>query len=64
MDGLAAVAVGTVLTTWPEAFARWWPSWPPFRIAMLLVFVYASVRAFWIWLRRHQARSAAQQAAG
>ncbi len=32
IEGVLGVVVGVFLTTWPDAVARWLPTWPPFRV--------------------------------
>jgi hypothetical protein len=57
IDGVLGVVVGVIFTTWPGDVAAWLPSWPPFRVAMSLLFGYVFVRLSWSWLRAHQARA-------
>jgi hypothetical protein len=56
IDGVLGVLIGVIFMTWPENVATWFPSWPPFRIAMVLVFGYVALRLFRAWLRARQAR--------
>jgi hypothetical protein len=57
IDGVLGVLVGVIFTTWPGNVAAWLPSWPPFRVAMSLLFGYVFVRISWSWLRAHEARA-------
>jgi hypothetical protein len=59
IDGVLGVLVGVIFTTWSGAIARWLPNWPPFRVAMSLVFGYVFVRLVVAWLRAHEARAKA-----
>ncbi len=60
IEGVLGVVVGVFLTTWPDAVARWLPSWPPFRVAVFLVFFYAFLRVSLAWVKHYDARAAGQ----
>jgi len=60
IEGVLGVVVGVFLTTWPDAVARWLPSWPPFRVAVFLVCFYAFLRVCLAWVKHDDARAAGQ----
>ena len=60
VEGVLGVVVGVFLTTWPDAVARWLPGWPPFRVAVFLVFFYAFLRVSLAWVKHYDARAAGQ----
>jgi hypothetical protein len=52
VESVGFLVTGIFLATWPEQFARWFPTWPPFRVAAFIVCAYPLGRYSWVkWLR-------------
>jgi hypothetical protein len=52
VESVVFLVTGIFLATWPEQFARWFPTWPPFRVAAFIVCAYPLGRYSWVkWLR-------------
>jgi F0F1-type ATP synthase assembly protein I len=57
IDGILGVLVGVIFSTWPDAVAGWLPSWPPFRVALTILFLYVGVRVLFAYARYYDARA-------